>query len=681
MLFLLVVLFLAYLPATSCLFFLKNDAFNGYFPPKFFMSESLHAGFLPLWNPYINFGIPQYGDMSSGFWSPITWLIAGTVGYNAYSFTFEVFLYVLLAGMGMYRLCRGISIQANICMLAAVAYMCSGYMVGHLQHFNWISGAAFLPWCLWAYQKLQEKFSLKHILAAALFFYMLLSSAHPGISIGAIYFFIGYAFFQIISGHKNISIKSKLASFTKINIILALAICLLSAGMLAGYLDIIPFMTRGEKVELAESLAHPLSFTSWLSFILPLSIVKNEALFNTDLAMRNIYFGLVPLIFFLTGIIKRKTPLQLFLLITGVTFILLSSGGIFKTFAYYAVPLIGYVRLDGEFAIFSLLCFIPFAAIAANNHIQNNEGFSGPVKYLYYALEIGLAIAITIGLYKTFSTGDGFVYQLKQVTAEPGMALKLKAFIDSISFYDTLWLQGIVQLIFLWFIKFNLKKKNYQWLLRIGIADIMLATLLNVPFTGVGKASVAQVQEVLNRSPKGIPVPALTPIYKNDTISTEDKGLVGNWSFYSKQPGLTVYAPYPIELNSMQKIFYTRQFFSKPYLFVTGDAQVKVNKFTGNSIDATVTSTTSSKMVLQQNYFKHWYIYNDEGKSAAASYKNIFLSAPVSMGPNNIRFVFEPTFIKIMMLLSAVSFLIFLIVYFYLSKKERQQAKLKPLET
>src|SRR5215212_6352370 len=101
-LFFIVLLMIAFLPVSSFVFFLKNDAFSGYFPPKFFMSESIHAGTLPLWNPYINFGIPQYGDMSSGFWSPITWLISATVGYNAYSFTIEVLIYLFIAGIGMY---------------------------------------------------------------------------------------------------------------------------------------------------------------------------------------------------------------------------------------------------------------------------------------------------------------------------------------------------------------------------------------------------------------------------------------------------------------------------------------------------------------------------------------------------------------------------------------------------
>jgi hypothetical protein len=66
-LFLFVVLVLAFLPVASFLFFLKNDAFNGYFPSRFFISESLRSEHFPWWNPYINFGLPQYGDMNSGF--------------------------------------------------------------------------------------------------------------------------------------------------------------------------------------------------------------------------------------------------------------------------------------------------------------------------------------------------------------------------------------------------------------------------------------------------------------------------------------------------------------------------------------------------------------------------------------------------------------------------------------
>ena len=73
---------LIYWPISLFLFGIKNDILTDYFPTRFFMSESLHAGFIPWWNPYVNFGIPQYAEMNSSYWSPITWLIAAIPGYS-----------------------------------------------------------------------------------------------------------------------------------------------------------------------------------------------------------------------------------------------------------------------------------------------------------------------------------------------------------------------------------------------------------------------------------------------------------------------------------------------------------------------------------------------------------------------------------------------------------------------
>ncbi len=170
-LFLIIVLVLSFLPVASFLFFLKNDAFNGYFPSRFFISESLRSEHFPWWNPYINYGLPQYGDMNSGFWSPVTWLVALSSGYNAYSFTIELLFYLLVAGSGMFTLCKGFRFSGTVAAITGIAFMCSGYMVGHLQHFNWISGASFLPWCLWSFCTLQKRRSPKNIIRTALFFY------------------------------------------------------------------------------------------------------------------------------------------------------------------------------------------------------------------------------------------------------------------------------------------------------------------------------------------------------------------------------------------------------------------------------------------------------------------------------------------------------------------------------
>ena len=668
----LLILFIAYLPVSTFLFFIKNDAFSGYFPPKFFMSESLHAGHLPLWNPYINYGIPQYGDMSSGYWSPLTWLIAATVGYNAYTFTIEILIYIFIGGIGMYRLCRCFNLQNKVRFIAAIAYMCCGYTVGHLQHFNWLSGAAFLPWCVWAYLVLQQNFSIKNILQSAILFYLLISSAHPGITIGAFYFFIALSIFLFLKNENQNNFSARIKKFAFTNFLLIITLLVLSIAMIVGYLDIIPHFSRGSKVMLEQSLKGPTTPQSWISVLLPLSTTKNDSFFLTDISMRNIYFSLTLLLFFILSLFK-KNSWQKFFLVTGIAFLLLSSGGIFKTFAYNFIPLISYVRLNGEFIIFSLLCFILIAAIELNRFIIEQKEFKGMIKWIYYSFEIILFACIIFGLYKSINMHQGILYSFKNISSQNGLSLKLKALIDAITFYNTLWLQGIIQLFLLWGIKFCLREKRWDVLVKIVIADMIIATLLNLPFTGVGQASVAEVQHVLNQSPKGILIPALQPISKNDTISIYEKGLVGDWSFYNKQIGVVKEVPYPIRLNNTIKYFDTIQFTPSldltktDFLFTTNsnDAKPGITSFTGNEIAFTLSSADTGLVIYQQAFYPHWFYNNGKEKKEVMQYSTSFMSASLVKGENKIELTFEPSKVKIAMLISLVMFCVIVLLLLF----------------
>ncbi len=676
-LFFLIIVFIAFLPVSSFLFSLKNDAFTGYFPPKFFMSQSIYAGHLPLWNPYINFGIPQYGDMSGGYWSPVTWLIAATVGYNAYTFTIELLLYILLGGIGIYKLTGAWQLVKNVRVIAAVSFMCCGFTVGHLQHFNWLSAAAFLPWCFWSYHNLLQQKSLKNILFSALFFYLLISSAHPGISISAVYFFGAYFIFNFFNKNKDWSIGLKCRNYGLSHLALIAILCLLSAGMIYGYMDFIPHFVRGEKITLADSLLSPANAQSWISSILPFATVKNNAFYNTDISMRNSYFSLVLLLFFISSLFTKKTALQKFLLFTGLCFLLLASGGIFKTIAYKFIPFIGYVRLNGEFRIFAMLSFILVAAIELDFFIKNKKTFSKSIKWIYYFIEIILFVAIIFGLSNAVSNKDSIIYNISNVTGIEGLSQKLKALIEALSFYDTFWIQGIIQLFILWGIKYALKISDWDLLKKIVVADMIIACLLNIPFTGVGKASLAEVQSILNKSPKGIPIPKLIPIQRNDSLSTDEKLMVGDWSFYNKQIGTKEEASYPITLKNMRAYFEKdaitkkENHLDKAFIFTEDSVEnnIKIHFFSPQKIELTVNSNAATNLVLQQNYYPHWFYFNGKLKKEVDKYGINFMSVPIEKGMHKIIISFEPIQIKKAMLLSLAVFIFCCLWLFFLNLK------------
>lgn len=570
----------------------------------------------------------------------------------------------------MYKLTRYFNLHNKIRFIAAVAYMCCGYNTGHLQHFNWLSGAAFLPWCIWGYLMLQRSFSIKNIFLSGILFYLFISSAHPGLIIGAIYFFIALSVFLFFKNDDRRSIPARIKQFTISNVVLMVIFIILSAGMIAGYIDILPWFSRGAEVSLNQGLKSPTTIQSWISALLPLSTVKNDGFFATDISMRNVYFSILLLLFLFSS--TQKNSWKKFFLFTGLAFLLLSAGGIFKTFAWKFIPLISYVRLDGEFVIFSLLCFTVTAAIGLNNFITEKKEFKGGIKWIYYILEIILFACIAVGLYKTINSKEGFLYSFDNIAGQSGLSQKLKALIDAISFYDTLWLQGIIQLMILWGIKFCLRERRLNLLVRIVIADVIIATLLNLPFTGVGKSSTKEVQQVLNMSPKGIPVPSLLPIINNDTISTKEKGLVGDWSFYNKQIGVKKEVPYPIRLkNTIAYFEWIRlkpgmTFLNENFLFTGNASPPSITEFSGNNLKFKINVQSDSDYIIyQQAFYPHWYYNNGKEKKEVLKHFSGFMEAPLIKGENQLEFSFEPTKVKIGMVISLISFIMILLILIF----------------
>jgi hypothetical protein len=679
-LFFLVVMLIAYLPATSFMFFLKNDAFTGYFPPKFFMSESIKFGYLPLWNPYINFGIPQYGDISSGFWNPITWIFASTTGYNAYSFTVEVFLYVMLGGVGFYKLTEAFDLQPSVQKISALAYMCSGFMVGHLQHFNWLAGAAFFPWCFWSYHLLLTRNSFKVAIQTALLFYLLIASAHPGITIGTVYFFSAYFLYYTISAIHKDRFLHTIQKIGTSHLWFLFFLLLFSVGLIIGYADILPFFTRGDKVSLSASLGNPTTFQSWISIVLPFVTVKNDVFFHTDIAMRNSYFGIILCIMLFVALFNNKNAVQLFLWIVGLLFLLLSSGGVFKTFAFNYLPFLGYVRLNGEFRIFTISCFILLSAMELDKYITNKNTSKVSLKSFFILLGVFIGGMTIFGCLTSIFNRTGFIFHFQQISIQQGISSKLKCLIDTIGFYDTFWIQGIIQMVLLFFMYVCFKNRNWHELVKVVAVDLIIASLLNMPFTGVGRASVADVQTVLNNSPKGIPRPLLKPIVQNDTASTEVNRMVGNWSLYNKQIGSTSRVLYPIILKNTNEYFnrieqstYNNQVCTnKPFVFLIDSAAslIELIDYSPQKIRIRINSKKINSLILQQNNYPHWYYSVCNREYPVSLYGINFMEAPVPKGASEITLLFEPKWVVFGMAFSALAILICIVVLFVLYNKK-----------
>ncbi|TMI85596.1 MAG: hypothetical protein E6H10_02915 [Bacteroidetes bacterium] len=283
----------AYLPVFLPFFHLKNDLISQNLPTRYVISESLYSGYFPWWNPYINFGIPQYGDMNNGFWNPFMWFVAKTVGYNIWTITYEEMFYILIGGWGIYKVIRELGIEKGIAIVSAFSYMSCGYIVGHLQHFCWITGAGFFPYVFLFLLKINKSPTLKNYILGAIAVFLFVSSTHPGLVIGAAYFFL-FTFIAIVVLRKNVTRRFYHPRFLLVNLIFFVLALISSIGVIISDLDVLRHISRGSKPPLSESLLEPTTLQCYLSLLFPLAVTKSS-FFVTDISMRNVFIGMASL--------------------------------------------------------------------------------------------------------------------------------------------------------------------------------------------------------------------------------------------------------------------------------------------------------------------------------------------------------------------------------------------------
>jgi len=130
---------------TSAMFFYR-DVYNYTFPSARFIHDLCRQGFLPYWNPYLNYGQPVLANPNLLFFYPFTLLIVLLPIDIAYTMHFLV--HFALAGIGVYVLARSWGQTYRGAFLAAIFFMFSGPVLSLGDLYNQSACAAWIPWAL-----------------------------------------------------------------------------------------------------------------------------------------------------------------------------------------------------------------------------------------------------------------------------------------------------------------------------------------------------------------------------------------------------------------------------------------------------------------------------------------------------------------------------------------------------
>ncbi len=160
------------------------------YPAQKYFADSVHAGRLPYWTPFLYSGMPFLSDPQTGAWYPLHWPFY-LVGITPRILFWELALHSFLALAGAFLLARKLFGDPVAAAIAAMFYAWGGFFAAHSSQLGMFEAAALLPWLLWASLLERRYWFLTGIFAGLI--------ALAGNIDAALYCFLALAFFLIAS--------------------------------------------------------------------------------------------------------------------------------------------------------------------------------------------------------------------------------------------------------------------------------------------------------------------------------------------------------------------------------------------------------------------------------------------------------------------------------------------------
>ena len=124
------------------------DVFNYTYPSAHFIHEICRQGFLPYWNPYLNYGQPFLENPNHLFFYPYTLLVILLPTELAYPLHYVI--HFGLAGIGTYLLARRWNQSRVASLFSGFVFEFSGPLLSLGNLYNHAACAAWIPWALLA---------------------------------------------------------------------------------------------------------------------------------------------------------------------------------------------------------------------------------------------------------------------------------------------------------------------------------------------------------------------------------------------------------------------------------------------------------------------------------------------------------------------------------------------------
>lgn len=348
------------------------DVIGQIYPWKNLTIDTFKNFQIPLWNPYAFSGTPHMANYQSAVLSPFNLLFFVFPFVDAWSIL--ILLQPILAGIFMYLFLRTLKIERPSSLIGSVSFMFCGFITTWMAYGTLGYAILFLPLSLFAIEKFYQAKIINYLILLSFSIPLSFFSGHFQISI---YFFLAtlsYALFKLIS-NKNYK------DFFLVLIYLVIGI-LLSLPQLLPSIELYSQSLRSGLFEKIEAIP----FGYFPTFLAP-DFLGNPVTRNDwfgHYAEWNAYIGVIPLIFAIYAVFRKKGKYVLFFTFLAIFSLLLSYDTPFLTLLVsLRIPVISTSAASRIIVLFSFAASVlaAFGIDAIIADIKNKKG-----KYLFYLL-------------------------------------------------------------------------------------------------------------------------------------------------------------------------------------------------------------------------------------------------------------------------------------------------------
>jgi Bacterial membrane protein YfhO len=372
-----------------------------------FISDSLRAGIVPLWVPYVGAGFPFFINPQSQLYSPLTLLVAAVFGYTERVAQIQSVAMLFFGGVGAYLLSYTLWRSRWAGLVTAICFTYTSAIFSNLEHMTITNCFALMPWLFWATTMAVRPKASWSFPALAFLIYFLITSGYPGVILMIIVWLFVYTIYLIYFNADRLGARLLLGARY-------LTAWLLGLGLAAvQWLPIVVHINefnRGTPLTVDQALTGGnLSFKHiwgmFFQFMTSYPLAGNDP----DISMRGMYFCALALPLVLAALLLIKERIVRALLLLSSVAFLMSCGSMFfgRVALHILFPFLNMTRYPAaDSRALMVLGLVLLAGGGAKLLVDNQPQSWG----IIFRACIGLIAIQMIGLFYFRSVYDPAIY-------------------------------------------------------------------------------------------------------------------------------------------------------------------------------------------------------------------------------------------------------------------------------